>query len=159
MSAVQADLFGEYDRAQDAAAGKAAELAAWRARFARREVPRSDAPGWVCPACDVAEWGPWQLRNNHGYNPDVVGEQPYDGWGTCHRLDLLASQARAAAKREAFEVAVSLGPTPAPWLGAMCKACTEFMWIGDLVVRDGERIVHEACAGRADAPKVRRRAT
>lgn len=58
--------------------------------------------GWMCPTCRRIEINSFTLNVNHGYDPQIPGRQPYDGWGTpCSRERLLASQERArAAKAE-----------------------------------------------------------
>lgn len=84
----------------------AAERAAWQAGFERTEwVAPYDCGlgpagtvvlGWRCPdpECAQVEVNACLLSMNHGWDPDVPGHEPYDGH--CHRLRLLAAQARAA---------------------------------------------------------------
>jgi hypothetical protein len=94
----QLDLFGAVERAE-------AARAEWVARFERAGwvaphdcadgTPRGAVkPGWRCPDPDCAQVEPtaFALAINHGWDPDVPGHAPFDGH--CHRLRLLAAQAR-----------------------------------------------------------------
>lgn len=89
----------------------ATEREAWAARFDRAPwVAPWDTSGgmkkgesvlgWVCPSCGVLEVNGYVLNVNHGYDPQIPGRQPWQGWGTsCTRMTLLASQERSLAQR------------------------------------------------------------
>lgn len=115
MTAVQLDLFGEVEKTERAADDREAARAAWKARFERADwiapwdtasgTPKGGrVPGWRCPdpECGEIEPGPtgYLLRSNHGWDPDVPGEEPFDG--RCHKVRLRRNQA-AAEKRELKE--------------------------------------------------------
>ena len=106
---VQLDLFGQIEAAETEAArqlgARAAERAAWLARFERVEfiaaydwqngVKAGDVVlGWRCPdpACGEVESTSFTLSLNHGFDPDIPGRQPYGGG--CTKLSLLAASGR-----------------------------------------------------------------
>lgn len=110
-SAVQLDLFGEVEAGEQA-------RAEWLARFERadwiapwdtatgprpgdpplKKGERSPVPGWRCPdpECGVVEPNTCLLMINHGWNPDVPGDGPFDG--RCHSVRLRRNQAEHAAR-------------------------------------------------------------
>ena len=103
MSAdVQLDLFGEVEARLDA-------CAAWLARFERADwvapwdtaggMKKGDStPGWRCPdpECREIVINSYHLWIDHGWNPDIPGQEPFDG--RCHKLRLLATQAQYDAE-------------------------------------------------------------
>lgn len=102
MTAVQPDLFGEFDAAEDEKTAAAARRDAYTARFERRDFPAPHdtadgreaghiVHGWVCPACGGVEWNDFLLGLNHGYHTYLPGQWPGHWAGaefgeTCTRL-------------------------------------------------------------------------
>lgn len=111
-SAVQLDLFGEVEKAEQAARDRAQARADWQARFERADwvasydtaggmKKGSRTPGWRCPdpECGEIEPNSYHLSISHGWDPEVPGREPFDG--RCQKLRLLRAQAEADAKRKA----------------------------------------------------------
>jgi hypothetical protein len=107
-AAVQPDLFGELDQAEQERLERIAEREAWRARFTFTTIsyPYDTVGGPAgtvfagavqCPACRKVEANDFLLSINHGYDPGVPGHAP---WGvafgqTCSRLDKPAGRYRS----------------------------------------------------------------
>lgn len=108
--AVQLDMFADLEAATQAAAPN--PRAEWRTRFERAPwvapydtsslKAGESVSGWVCPACRKVEVNEFLLNLNHSYDPSIPGRMAgvVEEFGqTCTRLQLLASQARAAASK------------------------------------------------------------
>lgn len=104
MSAIQLDLFGEVEKAEQDARDREQERADWLARFERADwiapwdtaggmKKGESALGWRCPdpECRDIELSSYLLVIEHGWDPYEPGHEPFDG--RCHRLRLLRSHA------------------------------------------------------------------
>jgi hypothetical protein len=111
---VQLDLFGEVEKAEQDARDRAQAAAAWAARFERADwiAPWDTAGGmkkgdrvlgWRCPDPDCGQIEPnaTLLANDHGWDPRMPGQEPFDG--RCHRLRLLAAHRAYDASQQGTE--------------------------------------------------------
>lgn len=85
----QPDLFGEFDAAEQHEADRQRRRTDWTARFERADwiAPYDTADGtkagdvvrgWRCPDpdCGAVEPNAYLLSINHGFDPEVPGQQP-----------------------------------------------------------------------------------
>lgn len=116
-AAVQLDLFGEVEKAEQAARDREQARADWLARFERADwiapwdtasgTPKgARVPGWRCPDPECGEIEPgetaYHLEINHGWNPHIPGREPFDG--RCHKVRMRqAREAREAAAAIPFD--------------------------------------------------------